>query len=65
MTNKNKKILVILLFLVFAGLLAYNILHPYKDKPSNSNNTSQLSSDYNDSLSASESSIDKADNESL
>ena len=52
MTNKNKKIIVVLLFLVFTGLLAYNILHPYKDKPTNSNNTSQLFSDYDNSLSA-------------
>lgn len=52
MTNKNKKILVVLLLLMFSGLLAYNILHPYKDKPKNSYNTLKISSDYNDSLSA-------------
>ncbi len=44
MTNKNKKITVVVLFLVFGGLLTYNIMHPHKEKPVKEENSSQISS---------------------
>ena len=46
MTNKNKKITVIVLFLISLGLLIYNISNPYKEQSSNNTDVSAVSSSY-------------------
>ncbi len=47
MTNKNKKITAIVLFLISLGLLIYNISNPYKEQSNNNTDVSAVPSSYN------------------
>ena len=50
MTNKNKKVSVILLLLVFLGLLIYNITNPYQEPTGKEDTVSNIASTtYDDS----------------
>lgn len=45
MTNKKRKIVAIILFLIFSGLLIYNLLNPYQ-KQSSHKDDSKISTSY-------------------